>query len=58
MINFDSNITNLTSSILSVKASGCIVDQAQSDLQLPDGDDITTLLNNEEKNKSNYQSGE
>jgi hypothetical protein len=50
MINFDSNINNLTSSILSVKASGCIVDQAQSDLQLPDGEDISILLDNEEKN--------
>jgi hypothetical protein len=58
MINFDSNITNLTSSILSVKASGSIIDQIQNDLNLPDGDDITTLLNNEEKNKSNHQSGE
>jgi len=58
MINFDSNITNLTSSILSVKASGSIIDQIQNDLNLPDGDDITTLLNNEEKNKSNDQSGE
>lgn len=50
MVNLDSNITNLIQSSLTVKASGSIAEQAQSDLQLPDGEDISILLDNEEKN--------
>lgn len=57
MINFDSNITNLTSSILSVKASGSIIEQIQNDLNLPDGKDIQDLLNDEEKNNSTTNNG-
>lgn len=57
MINFDSNITNLTSSILSVKASGSIIEQIQNDLNLPDGKDIQDLLDNEEKNNSTTNNG-
>lgn len=51
MINFDSNIDNIIPSVLLVKASGSIIEQVNQDLILPDGDDIETLLANEEKNK-------
>lgn len=50
MINFDSNIDNIVPSVLLVKASGSIMEQVIQDLSLPDGKDIKTLLDNEEKN--------
>ena len=50
MINFDSNISNIIQSTLNIKASGSIVEDIQHDLELPDGEDISILLDNEEKN--------
>ena len=47
MNNFDLNINDIVYSSLTVKASGSIIAEAQSDLSLPDGADITQLLQNE-----------
>lgn len=47
MNNFDLNINDIVYSSLTVKASGSIITEAQNDLRLPDGEDITQLLQNE-----------
>lgn len=51
MINFDTNIDNIVSSSLDIKASGSIIQEAIADLQLPDGEDIKLLLENEKNTK-------
>lgn len=47
MINFDTNIDNIVSSSLDIRASGSIIEDAKADLQLPDGEDIKSLLEND-----------
>jgi hypothetical protein len=47
MINFDPNIDNIVLSSLDIKASGSIIEQIKNDLNLPDGENIKILLENE-----------
>jgi hypothetical protein len=51
MFNFDIDISHLAASELHVKGSGSIIEQAQQDLNLPEGDSIEVLLGNEKNIK-------
>jgi hypothetical protein len=52
MANFDINLEHMISSELNIKASGSIIEQAQEDLNLPDGNNIEQLLADEKNIKN------
>lgn len=51
MTNFSFNAESITSSSLTVKASGSIDSDAQKDLDLPEGKTIAQLLNDEKNSE-------
>ena len=51
MSNFDINLDSNVGSSLQIKASGSIIQEAQNDLNLPEGESVENLLQNEKNIK-------